>query len=147
MAPLSVQYVYRMVLPKQWDLISEDWTAAFALRDSEEGLSVYCCNTVDAAGVLAKWATACLARRADDPKKQQRWIRDNGATPDEMVSLGYRVIRLHVDEFKSRGFRLSQVDADGHLEIFPADQTETERERFLLFAPTWSSLATRVLPP
>ena len=130
------EWVYRAARPETLAMPSGHiTTATYALYEYDVGLSVFSAVIQTPRGVLQKQleprfeklATLSGRKRID----YERWLDRKGRTVDDLIRLGWRVVKIPLSSFRDRGFRIGEVEPDGLIEIYGP------RDWFLIYANDW----------
>jgi hypothetical protein len=113
---------YRRIAPFQWDgRADRPQPAAFRRKATEEGLSLYRADLRAPRAVLELMLAGqqARARSADEAERERaaRWLSQNGDTPELLWDRGWRIARVDLAEFTSRGFQVGLPDAEGHIDV------------------------------
>jgi hypothetical protein len=137
--------VYRRVSPAQYDYRAQRIKPeVFALRPNEEGLSIFDACIVGPRGALQAFLDFYRENlNAEDEALREAAGKRLEQYPDveAIVAKGWRVIRLPVSEIKQRGFTLTELEPNGHLEI------HGDREQFLKYQLEFVQLVTEGIAP
>ena len=114
-------FVFRRVHPQQFNSKSGlPKPQVFALRENEEGVSILHDSVVNARGALQAFIDDNTARLQDEDETARERARKNlerFPTVEAMVELGWKIVKIPVSEIEKRGFELSEIEQNGHLEI------------------------------
>jgi len=103
----------------------------FRRRPNEEGLSVYRTDMQTPRGALQCCIDAQKRKlESGEPElvaKAERFLREDGSTVGELLEHGWGVVKIALTEFTDRGFKPSDPEPDGHVNIFG---TETAFETY-----------------
>ena len=105
--------------------------SAFVLRPNEESLSVFdpkMCNPESLLFIAIKVHLRYEKSQSPNEKiKSKIFFEENGRTVEELLSNGWAVFGVPVSVFIKYGFRLSEPDRSGHIQVFGSrDNFETQ---------------------
>ena len=131
------EWVYRAARPETLAMPSGHiTTATYALKEHDVGLSVYSAGIQTPRGVLQKQLESRFEILAGISGKKridyERWLDRKGRTVEDLIRLGWRVVRISLSSFRDRGFQIGEVEPDGHIEIYGP------RDQFLIYAYDWA---------
>src|SRR5206468_12293511 len=117
--PEDAAWVLRAVSPEAQDTGTGAVThAAFLLRTSEDNLSVYSSTIQTPRYVLQKIIDGrhaiLQAKTGEDRRRYQRWIERRGSTVEQLIELGWKVVKLPLSAFPQDEFEIGAVEPDGH---------------------------------
>jgi hypothetical protein len=114
-------YLYRRIHPDQWSKKGRPGRSAF-LAEEGKGLSLFRTDMQSPRGVLQHAIDAAKAKlKSDDAAVREngaKQLQKYGQTVDEWLERGWRVVRVPLHEFESRGYTFDDPADDGHVNAF-----------------------------